>query len=118
MAYLRLIKSVSKFVEEALGKAGLLKKRSVADFRFASAHLAMTGEPEYKVEIAGDLLSADHLVVGNDAPGSLAGALAGEEGVIVVAGTGSVACGETRDGKFVRVGGHGYMFGDEGGRDY
>ncbi len=111
----RLISSINQSVEAALRDAGLLKKKSVADFRFAGAHLAMAGEPEYKIDIVRELLRADHLVVGHDAPGALAGALAGEEGVIVLAGTGSVACGETRDGKFVRVGGHGYAFGDEGG---
>ena len=111
----RLIGSINQSVEASLRDAGLLNKKSVSDFRFASAHLAMAGEPEYKIDIVRELLSADHLVVGHDAPGALAGALAGEEGVIVLAGTGSVACGETRDGKFVRVGGHGYAFGDEGG---
>lgn len=111
----RLIGSVNKSVEAALRAAGLLKKKSVADFRFASAHLAMTGEPEFKIDIVQELLRADLLAVGHDAPAALAGALAGEEGVIVLAGTGSVAFGETRDGKFVHVGGHGYAFGDEGG---
>ncbi len=110
----RLISAVTTSVEEALRQAGLLKKRALLDFRFASAHLAMTGEPEDKVEIVSELLCSDHLVVGHDAPGALAGALAGDEGVIVLAGTGSVACGWTQAGKFARAGGHGYMFGDDG----
>lgn len=116
----RLIAAVTKSVSEALDDAGLLKPpkgkttNTLANFKFASAHLAMCGEPEYKVEIVNELLRADHLVVGHDAPGALAGALAGGEGVVVLAGTGSVACGESAAGKFVRVGGHGYMFGDEG----
>lgn len=110
----RLITAVTNSVTEAVQAAGLFKKKSLRDFKFASAHLALTGEPEDKVEIVQELLAADHLAVGHDAPGALAGALAGEEGVIVLAGTGSVACGETRDGRYLRVGGHGYMFGDEG----
>lgn len=110
----RLITAVTKSVSEALAQAGLLKSQSIRDLKFASAHLAMTGEPEDKVEIVHELLRAEHLVVGHDAPGALAGALAGGEGVIVLAGTGSVACGETRDGEFARAGGHGYLFGDEG----
>ena len=111
----RLILAVSQSVGEALQNAGLLKNKAVREFKFFSAHLAMTGEPEDKVEIVNDLLRADHLVVGHDAPGALAGVFAGGEGVIVLAGTGSVACGETLDGRFARVGGHGYLFGDEGG---
>ncbi|MFN0108093.1 MAG: N-acetylglucosamine kinase [Blastocatellia bacterium] len=112
----RLITAVTKSVDEALERAGLktAPKGGTAKFKFASAHLAMCGEPEYKIDIVNELLRAEHLVVGHDAPGGLAGALAGGEGVIVLAGTGSVACGETADGRLVRVGGHGYMFGDEG----
>lgn len=110
----RLISAVTKSVGQALSKAGLSGKKAISDFNFASVHLAMTGEPEDKVEIVNELLRADSLVVGHDAPGALVGALAGQEGVIVLAGTGSVACGETADGKFARIGGHGYMFGDEG----
>jgi N-acetylglucosamine kinase-like BadF-type ATPase len=109
----RLIRAVTQSVSEALRQAGLLKN-DARDFKFSSAHLAMTGETEDKVRIVRELLSADHLVVGHDAPGALAGALAGGEGVIVLAGTGSVAYGETRDGKIKRIGGHGYLFGDEG----
>ena len=111
----RLIRAVTKSVGEALASAGLFKSKSIGDVRFASAHLAMTGEPEDKVEIVSELLQAEHLIVGHDAPGALAGALAGGEGVIVLAGTGTVACGQTASGKFAQVGGHGYMFGDEGG---
>jgi len=110
----RLITAVTKSVGEALQHAQLLKNNSIGDIKFVSAYLAMTGEPEDKVDIVCGLLRADHLVVGHDAPGALAGALAGEEGVIVLAGTGSVACAVTRTGRLVRAGGHGYMFGDEG----
>lgn len=109
----RLIAAVTKSVTEALTQAGALKG-SLQSFKFASAHLAMSGEPEDKIAIVHEILRAEQLVVGHDAPGALAGALAGEEGVIVLAGTGSVACGETADGTFARIGGHGYMFGDEG----
>jgi glucosamine kinase len=44
-----------------------------------------------------------------------AGALDGEPGIIVIAGTGSVALGnDTPGGPFFRAGGWGYFFGDEG----
>lgn len=111
----RLIGAVTQSVREALASAGLFKSQSIRGVKFASAHLAMTGEPEDKVEIVNELLQAEHLIVGHDAPGALAGALAGGEGIIVLAGTGTVACGQTTSGKFAQIGGHGYMFGDEGG---
>jgi N-acetylglucosamine kinase-like BadF-type ATPase len=110
----RLIQAITQSVNAALQNAGLPKNADARSFKFAGAHLAMTGEPEDKVEIVNELLSADHLVVGHDAPAALAGALSGGEGVIVLAGTGSVACGVTREGKYARAGGHGFMFGDDG----
>ena len=114
----RLERAISESVGDALREAGLLERGAVGDFYFRSAHLAMTGEPEDKSEIIEQLLSAEYLVVAHDAPGALAGALAGQDGIIVLAGTGSVAYGEmqTPNGNLrqARIGGNGYMFGDEG----
>lgn len=50
----------------------------------------------------------------HDAPIALAGAIAQRPGVIVIAGTGSVAYGEAVDGRAIRIGGFGYLFGDVG----
>lgn len=110
----RLARAVRRSVEIALRQAGLLVTGQISDFKFRGAHLAMTGEPEEKIQIIELLLQADHLVVAHDAPAALAGALAGDEGIIVLAGTGSVAYGKTQDGRTAQVGGHGYLFGDEG----
>ncbi len=110
----RLISAVTGSVGEAAAAAGLAGKR----LRFAAAHLALTGEPEEKIDIVNEILTADYLRVGHDAPGALAGALVGNDGAIVLAGTGSVACGQiTRpngERDYIRVGGHGYLFSDEG----
>ncbi|MGH7706855.1 MAG: BadF/BadG/BcrA/BcrD ATPase family protein [Vulcanimicrobiaceae bacterium] len=43
-----------------------------------------------------------------------AGAFGGEPGIVVIAGTGSVALGIARDGRRALAGGWGYLFGDEG----
>jgi N-acetylglucosamine kinase-like BadF-type ATPase len=114
----RLTNAISRSVGAALQQAGLLRNQTVSQFNFASAYLALTGEPHEKVEIVKELLRAAHLVVGHDALGALAGAHAGGEGMIVLAGTGSVACGEAFDATgerhLVRVGGRGYLFADEG----
>jgi N-acetylglucosamine kinase-like BadF-type ATPase len=53
--------------------------------------------------------------VTDDAVIALAGATGGQPGIIVVAGTGSIAYGRNAAGRTVRVGGWGYIFGDEGG---
>ena len=43
-----------------------------------------------------------------------AGALGGEEGIIVISGTGSVCYGRTKDGRSARSGGWGHLIGDRG----
>ena len=43
-----------------------------------------------------------------------AGALGAEPGIVVLAGTGSVALGTAAEGRYVRAGGWGYFFGDGG----
>src|SRR5436305_64604 len=50
---------------------------------------------------------------GNDMVCAFAGSLAGEDGINIVAGTGSICYGE-RDGTSARAGGWGELFGDEG----
>lgn len=114
----RFERAVSEAVSDALRAANLMERGFIGDFHFHSAHLAMPGVPEDKLEIVDQLLSAGHLIVGQDAPGALAGALAGENGVIVLAGTGSEAYGEIQISpqslRQMHVGGKGYLFGDEG----
>jgi glucosamine kinase len=55
------------------------------------------------------------IAVGDDAESALLGAFAGTPGIVVIAGTGSAAYGRGADGRTCRVGGHGYLLGDEGG---
>jgi N-acetylglucosamine kinase-like BadF-type ATPase len=50
----------------------------------------------------------------HDAPIALAGAVDRRPAVVVIAGTGSVAYAEDAAGSALRVGGYGYVFGDEG----
>lgn len=54
------------------------------------------------------------LHVVSDAAIALDGALPGLPGVVVIAGTGSVAFGRSADGRQARAGGWGYLVGDEG----
>ncbi len=50
----------------------------------------------------------------HDAPVALAGATERRPAVVLIAGTGSVAYAEDAAGNAVRIGGFGYLFGDEG----
>ncbi|HEX5430402.1 MAG TPA: BadF/BadG/BcrA/BcrD ATPase family protein, partial [Bryobacteraceae bacterium] len=62
-----------------------------------------------------ELVKADRYTITHDAWIALSGALAGEPGVIAIAGTGSIVFGRNREGRGARAGGWGYIFGDEGG---
>ncbi len=80
-----------------LGLAGL---RSAADAERVAAELtARTGA---------------RIAVGDDTDAALAGAFRGAPGVVVIAGTGSGAAGRDAAGRVARVGGHGFLLGDEG----
>jgi glucosamine kinase len=59
-------------------------------------------------------MPTERLVLVHDAPIAHAGAFRGAAGVVVIAGTGSVAYGVARDGRTKTTGGWGYLFGDEG----
>jgi N-acetylglucosamine kinase-like BadF-type ATPase len=62
-----------------------------------------------------ELIDAERLVVTHDARIAWAGATEAEPGVIVIAGTGSIAYGENAQGESARAGGWGFIYGDEGG---
>jgi N-acetylglucosamine kinase-like BadF-type ATPase len=98
-------------VGEALSAAGLPADR----FGFHAACCGMSGGPADKKAILGELLRAEHLEVTTDAHVALWGGTAGAPGVVVIAGTGSIALGENARGETARAGGWGYVFGDEGG---
>lgn len=108
----RLRRAIRESVGRALEASG---HHRVESTEFAAAHCAMTGAGDYKHEIISSIIKARRLKVGHDAPAALAGATGGQPGVVVIAGTGSVAYGEEAAGRSARSGGWGYLFGDEGG---
>lgn len=52
--------------------------------------------------------------VKNDALAALTAGTKGESGIVLIAGTGSIAVGESDTGEIARAGGYGYLLGDEG----
>ena len=58
-------------------------------------------------------LSRAHILVTADALIALEGALAGEAGVVIVCGTGSIVLGKDSNGGLAKVGGWGPLMGDE-----
>ncbi len=74
------------------------------------------GTPEARRvhELLPSLVRAERVDVQSDAVAALMGAHAGQPGVIVVAGTGSIALGLDPQGRPARAGGWGWLVGDEG----
>jgi len=103
--------AVQSSVGEACQQAGL----GAQDMRFSSACLGFSGGPADKESIVRQTLSTDRLLITDDAAIALAGATGGEPGLVVIAGTGSIAWGRNAVGRTARAGGWGYLFGDEGG---
>lgn len=92
---------------------GCLKDK--AKFHFRSVCLGFSGGPKDKELLVRQMISADEYSVTNDGIIALIGATGGEPGIIVVAGTGSIAYGRNARGETARAGGWGYIYGDEGG---
>ena len=107
----RLRQAIANSVGEALKNASLPPLNETV---FASAHCGMTGGADYKTEIIGEIIKAEKLTVGHDAPTALCGATAGKPGIVVIAGTGSVVYGENQAGNAAQIGGLGFLFADEG----
>jgi N-acetylglucosamine kinase-like BadF-type ATPase len=107
----KFIDAIGTSIGAACSEAGV----DAATVRFASACLGLSGGPADKQAILGQVLAADRMLVTDDATIALTGALAGEPGIVVIAGTGSIAFGRNAQGRTARAGGWGYLFGDEGG---
>ncbi len=107
----KLVRAVGDAVAAACVQAGLDPRAA----HFAAACFGMSGGPEDKQAILREILPAGAVVVTDDAVIALAGATAGEPGIVTIAGTGSIAYGRNAAGRAARIGGWGYIFGDEGG---
>jgi len=107
---------------QALGTAldAALRAARLGAVEFRAAQFGMTGinadssESRALEEVVGETLAVGTVRVDNDALVALAGAFACGPGVVVAAGTGSIALGLDGTGSQARAGGWGYIFGDEG----
>ena len=97
-----------KNLREAVDAAG------AADGEFESVCFGFSGGVEQKGLIAREMVKADRYSIVHDASIALTGATGGAPGVVVIAGTGSIAFGRNTRDRTARAGGWGYAFGDEG----
>lgn len=95
---------------EACRKAGL--DRSA--LHFEAVCMGFSGGFEDKEEYLRATVNAGRYLLTTDAWVALSGATGGDPGVMVISGTGSIALGRNADGRTQRVGGWGYIYGDEG----
>jgi len=107
----KLERAVAGSVGAACAQAGL----DAATVCFEAGCFGMSGGPDDKREILAAILRVDRLMVTNDAVIALAGATRTGQGIITIAGTGSIAFGRNPAGRTSRAGGWGHIFGDEGG---
>ncbi|MDR3719466.1 MAG: BadF/BadG/BcrA/BcrD ATPase family protein [Bryobacteraceae bacterium] len=85
------------------------------DIEFRTACYGFSGGPVDKDALVAEMFRAGKRLVTHDAYIALCGAHAGGPGVITIAGTGSISFGRGAEGRLMRAGGWGYVFGDEGG---
>jgi glucosamine kinase len=103
---------VAGLVHEARAEAGLDHPPAAL-----VAGLAGVGNPAERATVRAALESldaAERVRVVGDGEVALEGALGGGAGVLLVAGTGSIAYGRAEDGRVERCGGWGMVVGDEG----
>ncbi|HEX3685043.1 MAG TPA: BadF/BadG/BcrA/BcrD ATPase family protein [Bryobacteraceae bacterium] len=107
----KFLRTIGACIAEACQPAGL----DAATVSFAAACFGFSGGAEDKELSLRQLVRSDKYKFTHDAEIALTGALAGDPGIIVIAGTGSMAFGRNAFGTTARAGGWGYLFGDEGG---
>ncbi|HEY8026419.1 MAG TPA: BadF/BadG/BcrA/BcrD ATPase family protein [Burkholderiaceae bacterium] len=107
---------------EQVLRRGTLAVLDKAQFRMEDLRFAFFGLPAYGEDsslqdqletLPSTFLPAARYRCGNDMVCGWAGSLAGQDGISVVAGTGSIAYGEYQ-GRQARAGGWGELFSDEG----
>src|SRR2546421_1583778 len=108
--------SIKAAIDAALAAApdGPVGREQVAAVAAGLAGMHVPADSEGFPAIVGTLLPASRVRIYNDGEVALAAATGGREGIVVVAGTGSIAYGADRSGQSLRCGGWGYIIGDEG----
>jgi len=104
----RVKAALTSSIRSALQRAGCPPDR------VSVAYLGLTGSTGAAVAVAAVLLPQAKIIVDSDAMAALASGAYGGQGIVVIAGTGSVAGGIGSDGGPVFRGGWGPTLGDDG----
>ncbi len=111
------VNHILQAVNAACREAGI----EVLQIAAACIGLAGVSQPDYHRQMLDALKAAlpiPTVQLETDARVALAGATGNQPGVVIIAGTGSIACGINSRGRFARAGGWGPIMGDEGSGSY
>jgi N-acetylglucosamine kinase-like BadF-type ATPase len=111
------ISHVKHAIHQACKQAGI----DPSQITTACIGLAGVSHPDHNRQMLGalkDALPIRDILLETDARVALAGATGNQPGVVIIAGTGSIACGINARGRFARSGGWGPIMGDEGSGSY
>ena len=101
-------------ISDALSMAGAsCEDIAAVGLGLTSAPRELNAQPTFE-KIVLEIAQPEHIWIDHDAATNLAGATAGGPGVMVIAGSGSIAYGINEAGEEGRAGGLGYLMGDEG----
>jgi N-acetylglucosamine kinase-like BadF-type ATPase len=104
-----------RVVGDCLSRACAQASLHLETIQFASTCCGFSGGAADKEQYTRELIRSELFKITHDAEIALTGALTGKPGIVVIAGTGSIAFGRNAQGQTARAGGWGYVFGDEGG---
>ncbi|HMC21188.1 MAG TPA: BadF/BadG/BcrA/BcrD ATPase family protein [Thermoanaerobaculia bacterium] len=111
------IETAARNIERAVNKALVTADVASREIVWAYCGIAGAAHPAHRQEIVDSLnifFPRGNFTVDNDARIALTGAIGFGAGVVVIAGTGSVAYGRNEAGEEARAGGWGPILGDEG----
>ena len=111
------IETASRNIERAVNKALVAADVASREITWAYCGIAGADHPAHRQEVVDSLnifFPRGNFTVDNDARIALTGAIGFGAGVVVIAGTGSVAFGRNEKGEEARAGGWGPIVGDEG----
>lgn len=110
-------KMLKELLEDTLSKAEI----SMEDVKTLCIGTAGVDRPDDK-KIMEDIIRgagySGRTIITNDAETALYGGVGGDEGVILISGTGSICFGRNSEGEIKRAGGWGHIIGDEGSGYY
>lgn len=106
----RFQSAMEQSLNGAAAQAGIARQA----LAFRAVCMGFSGGAEDKETYLRELVSAERYLITTDAWIALTGATGGAPGLMTISGTGSIALGRNAAGRTQRVGGWGYIFGDEG----